>query len=216
MKKAPFIVIDGMDGSGKTTQFDLLVKYAKQDGYNFCRTREPGGTELSETIRTLFKSALGMNTSALTQFLMMWTARSDTLDKVVIPSIRNEIPVFDERSDISTFAYQVFAKMAPELEDEFWRIRKLVFGEYEPTMYIILDLPSEEAKRRVDADKRRTALDLSDFDLAPLDFYERVRQGFHAFKDELPNHVIMVDGTRSPEVVHEEIYAMVCELCGWQ
>ncbi len=69
---APFIVIDGIDGSGKGTQINLLVARARSEGRNLITTREPGGTQFSEEIRNLFNSPLGMGTSARTQFLMMW------------------------------------------------------------------------------------------------------------------------------------------------
>lgn len=213
MKKAPFIVIDGMDGSGKGTQINLLVDRAMREGRGFYATREPGGAPLSENIRELFKSPLGMGSSARTQFLMMWASRSEWLEKIIIPHLSVGVPVFSDRCDTSTLAYQVYAKKAPELEDEFWRMRQMIFGKYDPTVYIIIDVPAEEAKRRVDADKSREA---SDFDLAPLDFYRRVRRGFQAFHTELPNQTIMIDGARAPEEIHEEIYGIVRNICIWR
>ncbi|MHB1118124.1 MAG: dTMP kinase [Minisyncoccota bacterium] len=211
--KTPFIVIDGMDGSGKGTQMTLLIERATREGRTFINTREPGGTPLAEKIRELFKSSLGMGASSRTQFLLMWAARSDLLENVVIPHLDNGTPVFLDRGDDSTLAYQAYAKQAPELEGEFWRMREFILGKYAPSLYLIVDLSAEEAKRRVDADKQREA---SDFDLEPLGFYQRVRQGFHAFRDKLPHKVMMIDGDRPPEVIHEEVYKIVSELCGWK
>lgn len=213
MKKAPFIVIDGMDGSGKGTQIDLLVERALHHGYKFFNTREPGGAVLSERIRDIFVSPEGASASARTQFLLMWAARSHWLEKIVIPHLSSDIPVISDRGDSSTLAYQVYAKQALELEDEFWRMRSMIFGKYTPMRYFIIDVPPEEAKRRVDADKSRTA---SDFDLAPLDFYDRVRAGFYAFREKLPHNVVIINGARSPEIIHEEIYQIVSECCGWE
>lgn len=210
--KAPFIVIDGMDGSGKGTQISLLTGRLGDEGKKFIFTREPGGTPFSEKLRDLFNSTEGAETSARTQSLLMWTARSDVHERVIVPALNAGIIVVDDRGDTSTLAYQAYARMAPELEDEFWRMRKFVFGEHPPTLYIILDLPAEEAKRRVDADFDRVK---SPFDMKPLAWYSRVRGGFHAFHEELPHQVMMVNGARSPETIHEEIYRIVKEHCRW-
>lgn len=209
----PFIVLDGMDGSGKGTQVKLLVERALHSHRQFVDTREPGGSPLAEKIRDLFSLPEGAIASARTQFFMMWAARSDWFERVVMPNLEKGIPVISDRCDSSTMAYQVYAKEASELEDEFWRIRGMVFGKYEPTLYLIIDLPAEEAKRRVDADTIRAK---SLFDQKPLAWFERVREGFRALHDDLPNRVIMINGDRPPEVIHEEIYKIVADHCDWK
>lgn len=211
--KAPFIVIDGMDGSGKGTQISLLAARMGDEGRNFILTREPGGTPLSEKIRDIFSSPEGADASARTQYLLMWAARSHWMEKVVIPYLSAGTLIISDRGDSSTIAYQVYAKMAPELEDDFWRMRKFVFGEHSPTRYIILDIPAEEAKRRIDADTSRVK---SPFDMKPLEWYKRVREGFQTLHEELPHHVTIINGARTPEIIHEEIYRIVKEHCRWK
>ncbi|MGB2580565.1 MAG: dTMP kinase, partial [Minisyncoccia bacterium] len=175
VKKAPFIVIDGLDGCGKGTQLKLLSERATLAGHAYTLTREPGGAKLSEAIRELFKSDLGANASALTQFLMMWASRRNYLEQVVWPSLEDNIPVFSDRGDSSTLAYQVFAKNAPELEAEFWRLRNIVFAGIPPTCYIFLDVPPSIARERAVLDESRG--ELSHFDTKPLEFYGRVNDG---------------------------------------
>lgn len=211
--KTPFIVIDGMDGSGKGTQINLLVDRALHSGRKFYNTREPGGSVLSEQIRSLFSSPSGAAASARTQFFLMWAARSNWVEQIIIPNLSAGTPVISDRGDSSTLAYQVYAKEAPELEDVFWRMRNMIFGDHAPTLYIFIDVSAREAKHRVDQDSSRTK---SAFDAQPLEWYERVRQGFEAFRDELPNHVIVVNGYRPPEVIHEEVYKIVADHCGWK
>lgn len=152
VKKAPFIVIDGC---GKGTQLKLLSERAASAGHAYTLTREPGGAPLSEALRDLFKSDLGANASALTQFLMMWASRRNYLEEVVWPSLEDNIPVFSDRGDSSTLAYQVYAQNALELEREFWRLRNLVFGGITPTCYIFLDVPPSIARERATLDKSR-------------------------------------------------------------
>lgn len=213
VKKAPFIVIDGLDGCGKGTQIKLLSEKATSAGHAYTLTREPGGAKLSEAIRELFKSDLGAKASALTQFLMMWASRRNYLEEVVWPSLEDNIPVFSDRGDSSTLAYQVFAKDAPELEKEFWRLRDLVFDGIAPTCYIFLDVPPATARRRVISDDTRD--ELSHFDSKPLEFYDRVNDGFLAFSRHCGVKVFIVDGTRSREEVHDDIYNIVSKQCGW-
>ncbi len=209
--KAQFIVIDGQDGSGKGTQIRLLKERIEKDGRIAVFTREPGGVPLSELLRTVIKSDEGMSSDALTQFLMFWAARNEWVKQFVAPNLTKGIPIFSDRGDSSTFAYQVIAKNAPELEEEFWRVREMVFGDYKPTLYIIIDVPAEVARTRSFSDGEHT----SAFDKEQVDFYKRVRQGFKIFSKKVPGSVIIVDGTRAPEVIHEEIYATVSKLCGW-
>ncbi len=210
--KTPFIVIDGQDGSGKGTQIRLLNERIEKDGRTAVFTREPGGVPLSEALRAVIKSDEGMSSDALTQFLMFWAARNEWVKQLVAPNLTKGIPIFSDRGDSSTFAYQVIAKNAPELKEEFWRLRDIVFGDYEPTSYIIIDVPAEVARTRSLLDSEHTSV----FDKEHVDFYERVRQGFMMFSEKIPNSVIIVDGNRVPEIIHEEIYAMVSELCGWR
>lgn len=213
VKKAPFIVIDGLDGCGKGTQLKLLSERAASAGHVYTLTREPGGAKLSEAIRELFKSDLGENASALTQFLMMWASRRNYLEEVVWPSLEDNIPVFSDRGDSSTLAYQIYAKNAPELEKEFWRLRDIVFNGIAPTCYIFLDVPPATALRRVISDDTRG--ELSHFDAKPLEFYEKVYEGFCEFGDRPGVKMFYVDGTRSREEVHEDIYNIVSKQCGW-
>lgn len=208
--KTPFIVVDGLDACGKGTQLGLLEMRAKKDGHKIVRTREPGGEPLAEALRTLFKE-MGMNANALTQSLMMWGSRSSYLGGVVWPALDAGTPVFSDRGDSSTLAYQIFAMQAPELEEEFWRMRKLVFGERAPTLYIIIDVPAEVARTRSLADTTHS----SPFDKKPIDWFERVCQGFAEFERAAPATVVVIDGNRSPEEVFEDFYRIVSKECGW-
>lgn len=213
VKKAPFIVIDGLDGCGKGTQLKLLSERATPYGHVFTITREPGVAPLSDTLRDLFKSDLGANASALSQFLMMWASRRNYLEEVVWPLLEDNIPVFSDHGDSSTLAYHVFAKNAPELEKEFWRLRNLVFDGIAPTYYIFLDVPPALARARVMADSMRGGI--SHFDAKPLEFYEKAYKGFRVFADHPSIKFAMVNGTRSREEVHEDIYNIVSKQCGW-
>ena len=210
-KKAPLIIIDGIDGSGKSTQTKLLQERLSDGQAIF--SRQPGGTPLSEKIRDVFSSVLAVEASARTQFYLMWASRTNWLENVVIPNTEKGTPVISNRGDSATYAYQVHAREAPELEEEFWRTREFVMGAHKPKIHLIIDVSAREARRRMVADKDRTK---SLFDVKPLDFHERARAGFRAFAEKLPEgEVIIINGSRSREVIHKEVYEIVSKLCGW-
>lgn len=211
MKKAPLIIIDGIDGSGKSTQANLL-KERLSDG-QVCFSRQPGGTPLSEKIRDVFSSVEAVEASAKTQFFLMWASRTNWLEKVVIPNLEKGTPVISNRGDSATYAYQVHAREAPELEEEFWHMREFVMGKHKPKVHIIIDVSAKEARKRMMHDKHRTK---SLFDMKPLDFHERARAGFRAFAEKLPpGEVIIINGSRDRDVIHKEVYAIVSEICGF-
>lgn len=212
MKKAPLIIFDGIDGSGKSTQA-LMLKERLEGKHKVCFTREPGGTPLSENIREIFGSPEGAQASARTQFLMLSAAHSHWLEEVALPNLKEGTPVISERGDSSLYAYQLYTKERLELEKLFWEIRDHVFGEYQPTIYLIFDVSPVEAKRRVNTDTARVK---SLFDMEPIEFYERARKGFKAFAEKLPNEVILVDGDRDPQIIHEEVLKIVGKACGWE
>lgn len=212
MKQAPFVVIDGPDGSGKTTQLNLLRRRTDEEGQVCIFTREPGGAPLSEALRNLIKSDLGGGASALTQSLMFWASRREYLEKIVWNANNQGVAVFSDRGDSSTLAYQIYGKQAPELENEFWRMRSLVFGDRTPDLYIFIDVSSEVAYARTHTEERKG--EMSHFDAEDIAFYDRVHQGYNAFLEEVSN-VVVVDGTRTPTEIHEEIYKIVAKTCGW-
>lgn len=207
----PFIVIDGQDGSGKGTQIRMLKERLEKAGVQVIFTREPGGVPVAEEIREVFLSALRNDAPVLTQFLLMWAARSVWHRELVVPSILQGVPVISDRGDASTLAYQVAAQNAPELWDLFWEIRAFVYGRYYPSAYIFIDVPAEVARARAFADAGHT----STFDLKPLDFYEKVRGGFHEFTCIMDISSFVIDGTRSREEIHEEVYGIIAEQMGW-
>lgn len=210
-KKAPLIIIEGIDGSGKTTQAEMLRERLSDGQVIF--SRQPGGTPLAERIRDVFSSPEAAEANALTQFHLMWASRADWLEKVVIPNTEKGTPVISNRGDSATYAYQIHAHEAPELEEEFWRVRDAVMGSHKPKVYIVIDVSAREARKRMLADEDRPK---SSFDLKPLDFHERAREGFRAFAKKLPDgEMIILNGSRPRDVIHKEVYDIVSKLCGW-
>ena len=209
MQRRKFIVIDGMDGSGKGTQLALLREALKD--YPVYYTREPGGngSDTAEFIRTVILKPESFNIAPvpLCDLFLFWASRAQHIEEVVEPKRAAGFHVLSDRYDSSTVAFQLYGEQKDFLT-LFGSIRRAMPPTYWPDAYIILDLPAEVAyeRRAKDAGQDKTR-----FDLKPIGYHARVRAGFRFFKDLVvdPNTVHLIDANRSPEAVHAEVTALV-------
>lgn len=219
MKRGRFIVIDGIDGSGKGMQVALLKRAL---GKNTVFTHEPGGTPKAEKIRKLLLERTEETPAPLADFLLFWAARADHVEKVVLPALRAGKNVITDRFDSSTFAFQICAEQAPKLKPLFEALRNIVMQKCIPDAYIILDMPADIAKKRRGEDPAGKAVF---FDEKPIAYHQRARAGFKKFargRRLLPSappalsylrdsKVFFVNANRTPEEVHEDIMSIVNE-----
>lgn len=205
-KRGKFIVIDGGEGSGKTT---ILKWFAETPfGKKFLITHEPGGTEFADKIRALVLSKEAKEAGAETQFCLMWAARAEHLKKKIIPALAKGVSVISDRFDSSTYAYQiypvreystvlpqgalrefsngVYGQKAKHLEKLFWQTREVFLRERKPDFYIFLDVEPKVGLQRV-AGRKETK---THFDERKLDFHKRVRAGFLEFLKYVPRKII--------------------------
>ena len=203
-----YIVFDGMDGSGKGTQIELLKKRLDS---SVVFTREPGGAPLAEEIRGIIRdNPLAGESTALFHFLAFWAAREESIQKLVMPALQSGKHVFSDRGDSSTFAFQLWGERNEELFGAFMLMRKLVFAEIsgrrQPDLYVIFDLPAEVARERALRDASRAQ---THFDVRDVEYYGRVRDGFHRFAKYWPTE--FVDATQTPEAIHREVMRILVQ-----
>lgn len=199
--KNKFIVIDGIDGCGKDTQIDLL-KGILTDNVLF--TREPGGTKYAERIRELLLSDRDEDISPLSDLLMFWAARDVHLKNLIIPALTSGMNVISNRFDSATFSFQIHGDMNYELDPLFSILRKKILADCEP-FYIFLDLPPEVSQERMKKDEKRIN---THFDLKPIEYHHRVREGFKKFSN-CTSYFQFVDGDRPIEDVHRIVKQIV-------
>lgn len=197
-----YVVFDGMDGSGKGTQIELLKK---KFGDSVVFTREPGGTPFAEEIRKLVRdNPLAGKSTALNNFLLFWAAREELQHNLVAPALQSGKHVFSDRGDSSTFAYQLHGEVNERLLSLFMIMRNLVFAGSDerrpPDMYIIFDLPAEVARERALQDAHRLK---NRFDVRDIGYYERVRNGLKKFAEY--GRVEFVDALRTQEEAHRSV-----------
>ncbi len=175
-KTGEYIVVDGIDGGGKGALFESLNKEFATlvDGKpSFYFTREPGGTELGQKIRELL---LHKYMSPESELDLFHAQRRELRASVLRDILVSGAHVISDRSDSSTFAYQVRGRNRPELENQFWLKRDTLLPL--PTFYVFLDLDPEIAAGRI-AGRNEDSGDR--FDRENVQFFTRVRQGFIDF-----------------------------------
>lgn len=201
MKKGTFIVIDGIDGSGKSTQMRLLKR---QLGSGAVFTFDPGGTKTGVTLRKMLLGT-GAKPSPLTVFYMFLAARASLVEEIIAPALKAGRTVICDRFDSSTYTYQVRAGKHPEYlraVDSFAEAAKGV----KPDAYIILDINPQKAKRRLVKDGN-----LDVYERKPLSYHRAVRKGLKEFKPK-GSKVYFVNADRTPEEVYKDIWAIVGRL----
>jgi dTMP kinase len=197
-------VIDGMDGSGKGTQIKLLQEKLIDKPVLF--TREPGGSPLGEEIREILLRSDGHPSNPMADFFLFFASRGSHVEDVVTPKREQGIHVISDRYDSSTYAFQIHGEERNELVGLFDAVRsQLDPAKYYPTLYIVLDLPAEVAYERRSKDASQAK---SKFDIKPLEYHVRVREGFKKFAEHY-GPVDFVNAEQSPQEMHQQIWQIL-------
>lgn len=206
-----FISFEGIDGAGKSTHIAALERLFLDAGHGVVRTREPGGTPLAEQLRAL---VLEQGMGPLTEALLMFAARRDHLDTLIVPALGAGRVVLCDRFADATFAYQGSARGFDW--DQLLLLERLVQGDagdsealLQPDLTLWFDLPPEQAAVRLQ-DSR-----LPDrFERQPLAFFEAVRAGYARRAREHPRRFVRVDASGPVAQVWQAVQAAVHER-GW-
>ena len=198
---------EGSEGSGKSTQIDLLAEELTGMGHEVVVTREPGGTTIGEEIRhLLIHSSAGKNMTPETELLLFAAARAQLVRELILPELEKGTIVLCDRFLDSTTVYQGAARSISS--DPVAFINQFAVGPVTPDLTFILDVPAEESIRRV----KRRVTDLPDrMEQENIDFYNKVREGYLLLAKSLPERFYIVDGTRKLEENREEILKTVLD-----
>ena len=206
-----FITLEGGEGAGKSTQIQMLNHALEKMGYAVVLTREPGGSRGGELIRPLLVAGQA-DWDAVSETLLFSAARRDHLTHKVWPALKEGKVVLCDRFADSTLAYQGYGRGDnPEIQTTVKSIYKVIAGDFEPDLTLILDIdPKIGLKRSCDragnTEKRFENMDFS--------FHENLRQGFLKIAQNNPSRCFVIDANRTPDVVHQDIMAIVKEkLC---
>ena len=205
-----FITLEGIDGTGKSTQFRLLVQSLRRRGLTVCATREPGGTDAGEKVRNILLASRTGKLAPLAELALIYAARAQHLERVVRPALaRGEIVVSDRYND-SSFAYQGYGrKLGVKIVRAFDRI---LCGATQPNLTILLDLAPRAALGRAQGRETRRNSRHGRFEAQAMAFHRRVRQGYLEIARREPRRVKVVRAGRPVAVIQAEIHKYIEEL----
>lgn len=185
-----FISFEGTEGVGKTTAIEGLCQRLTDLGIEFVRSREPGGSQLGEELRQIFLDK-GRQIDADTEILLMFAARADHLDKVIMPALRAGKWVLCDRFFDSTVAYQGFGRFFGQAES-LAKIELLIdrFVQKQPDVTFWLDLDPKLGMHRAGKRGQLDRMEQND-----LDFFDRVYEGFVYQYTNHPKRIFRVDAS---------------------
>ncbi len=209
------ISFEGGDGSGKTTQINLLAGHLTNRGISCLLTREPGGTTLGRLIRKVVVEGAEEEIAYQAELFLYLADRAEHVRKVIQPAIKSNSLVLCDRFTDSTLAYQSYGRGADIALVR--RMNRLASGGVEPDLTFFLDCPVElglaRAAKRI-AGKKPGLSRPDRFENEDLDFHERVRRGFLELAQEEPGRIVVIDAAAPIREVHEEIKRIVDQKLG--
>ncbi|HEX4994825.1 MAG TPA: dTMP kinase [Methylomirabilota bacterium] len=200
---AVLITVEGVEGSGKSTQCARLAQHLGGRGLEVVRTSEPDGTPLGMRVRALFE-AQGPTPTPLTQTFLFMAARQEHVTRVIAPALARGAVVISDRYADATVAYQGYGQgMDVQTIRE---LNMLATGGVVPDLTLVLDLDPVDGMRRI----RGRALDT--FEKMDTAFHRRVREGYLEIARADKNRVVVLDADREPDALHADIVRAVDEL----
>jgi len=194
------ITFEGIDGCGKSTQIELLKSFLSKNKIEYSVFREPGGTEISERIRSLLLHETD-DMNPVTELLLFSAARSQLISEKVMPILKqNQIVILDRFFD-STTAYQGHGRGSADLKS-IHTLNRLAAHAIKPDITFYLKIDPEKAEQRISGNLKDR------LESAGNDFFKKVSAGYDQLARE-ENRFHVLDAEQSPEVIHREIVSII-------
>ena len=204
-----FITLEGPEGSGKTTAVEFAVKELEKRGYQIVRTREPGGTPISEQIRNVILDKENTKMDPRTEALLYAASRRQHLVEKVWPALKEGKIVVCDRYLDSSLAYQGGARGLGV--DNILNVNLFATENTYPDLTLLFDIKPEEGLKRIASNSAR---EVNRLDLEKLEFHNKVRDTFLALAKRYPDRYVIIDASKSREEVAEAtLDAILNRLC---
>ena len=198
-----FISFEGIDGSGKTTQIEILINKLKSANEKAISFREPGGTSISESIREILLNNKNSTLTDTAESLLFFASRSQLLSDKIIPLTNQGYFVICDRFNDSTIAYQGYGNKIDL--NYLHTLSDYCVNDFKPDLTFFLDIS-------VDLSMKRRTMKLSDrIESRGEDYLEKVRSGFLEIADNNPKRFIIIDGTDSKTNISNKIWDIVSD-----
>ncbi len=204
MARGAFITFEGSEGCGKSTQVLRLAARLEQQGVRTLITREPGGTAIGEKIRDLLQFAPeSFAMTPETELLLFEASRAQLVRETIAPALEQGAVVISDRFFDSTTVYQgVARKLAPEIVQA---LNAFAIGAACPDVTFILDIDVQTARQRML--RRVRPVEVKDrMEQEPVEFYERVCEGYRELARKEPDRFIVIDGAQSADAIEAQIW----------
>ena len=201
-----FITFEGGDGSGKSTQVNLLKDYLDNLNFETIKTREPGGTPSAEILRDLLTTGEVEKWTPMSEALLMWASRYEHLIQVNEPALNSGKNVICDRFYDSTYAYQGVAHNLGI--DKMEKLKKIIIGDIEPDVTFVLDIdPKVGLKRSLDRPNQENR-----FESYNIDFHNKIRSAFLEIAKKNKNRCVVVDASLNEQEINNLIITVIDNL----
>ena len=201
-----FITFEGGDGSGKSTQVNLLKDYLDNLNFETIKTREPGGTPSAEILRELLTTGEVEKWTPMSEALLMWASRYEHLIQVIEPALNSGKNVICDRFYDSTYAYQGVAHNLGI--DKMEKLKKIIIGDIEPDVTFVLDIdPKVGLKRSLDRSNQENR-----FESYNIDFHNKIRSAFLEIAKKNKNRCVVIDASLNEQEINNLIITVIDNL----
>tara|TARA_B100000519_G_scaffold41906_1_gene32056 strand:- start:36 stop:665 length:630 start_codon:yes stop_codon:yes gene_type:complete len=201
-----FITFEGGDGSGKSTQVNLLKDYLDNLNFETIKTREPGGTPSAEILRDLLTTGEVEKWTPMSEALLMWASRYEHLIQVIEPALNSGKNVICDRFYDSTYAYQGVAHNLGI--DKMEKLKKIIIGDIEPDVTFVLDIdPKVGLKRSLDRPNQENR-----FESYNIDFHNKIRSAFLEIAKKNKNRCVVIDASLTEQKINNLIITIIDNL----
>lgn len=197
-----FITLEGMDGAGKSTHIPTILQLLASGGREVVSTREPGGTPLGEELRELL---LHREMHVETESLLMFAARAEHLQQVILPALQRDAIVVSDRFTDASYAYQCGARGLPM--HKMQQLEQWVQGELQPDVTLLFDVPVEVSLQRL-----ASARTPDKFEAQGAEFFARLRSQYLKRAAEYPQRFRVIDAHRPLEEVKKTVEEIILSL----
>jgi dTMP kinase len=202
-----FLVLDGVEGCGKSTQVRLLAERLRAEGTPVVLTHEPGGTPVGERVRQLLLDPAFPEMTPLTEVMLFCASRAQHCAEVILPALQEGKVVVCDRFASSTAVYQGFAGGLGL--DTILRVNEVATGGLEPDLLVVLDLDPAIGMRRKFGNEAASGDRIEEKSLA---FHRKVREGFLEYARRFPGRAVVLNAGDTPEAIHAQLWQHVIAL----